>query len=119
MAWVTTTWQMEQGIDALLPLRFWQDTAETQPWPFIDWDVNATVSDTRGRNVWPVTIRATPLNGVLDLIFPEDSVNALKAGRTYRFDCGGWPPGAVEGDDHFLATGPVTVALRTSRRDNP
>jgi hypothetical protein len=118
MAWIEKTWQMEQGKDALLPLRFWQDTAKTQPWPFIDWDVNATVSDTRGRNVWPVTIRATPSSGVLDLIFPEALVNALKTSKTYRFDCGGWPPGSVAGDDHFFAAGPVIVTLRSSRRDS-
>jgi hypothetical protein len=117
MAWVTKTWEMEQGKDALLPLRFWQDSAKTQPWPFIGWDVNATVSDTRGRNIWPVTIRATPESGLLDLIFPEDLVNALKASRAYRYDCGGWPPGSTAADDHFLAAGSVTVALRTSRRD--
>lgn len=117
MAWVTKTWEMEQGKDALLPLRFWANSAKTVPWPFIGWDINATVSDTKGRTIYPVTIRSEPENGLLDLIFPESLVNALKAGRTYRYDCGGWPPGSTAGDDHFLATGSVVVALRTSRRD--
>jgi hypothetical protein len=117
MAWVTGhTWEMEQGIDALLTLELYEDTAGTEPWIFPGWDVNATVSDVKGRTVWPVTANADAEAGVVRLVFPEASVNALKVGRTYRYDCLMVAPGAAIADDHVLATGPVTVALRTSRR---
>jgi hypothetical protein len=118
MAWVTDhTWEMEQGIDALLTLELYEDTAATEPWIFPGWDVNATVSDVKGRTVWPVTVNADAEAGVVRLVFPEASVNALKVGRTYRYDCLMVAPGAAVADDHVLAAGPVTVALRTSRRD--
>jgi hypothetical protein len=119
MAWVTGhTWEMEQGIDALLTLELYEDTAGTEPWLFPGWDVNATVSDVKGRVVWPVTVETDPFEpGVVRLVFPEASVNALKVGRTYRYDCLMVAPGAAIADDHVLAAGPVTVALRTSRRD--
>lgn len=118
MTWVDGhTWEMEQGIDALLTLELYEDTAATEPWPFIDWSVKATVSDEKGRTVWPVTVDADPAGGVVRLVFPEVSVNALKVGKTYRYDCLMVAPGAAAADDHVLAAGPVTVALRTSRRD--
>ena len=118
MAWVTDhTWEMEQGIDALLTLELYEDTAATEPWPFTGWDVTATVSDEKGRVVWPVTVDADPAGGVVRLVFPEASVNVLKVGKTYRYDCLMVAPGGVAADDHMLAAGPVTVGLRTSRRD--
>jgi hypothetical protein len=118
MAWVDGhTWAMEQGIDALLTLELYEDTAATEPWVFTGWDVNATVSDEKGRTVWPVTVDADADGGVVRLVFPEASVNALKVGRTYRYDCLMVAPGAATADDHVLAAGPVTVALRTTRRD--
>jgi hypothetical protein len=118
MAWVDGhTWAMEQGIDALLALELYEDTAATEPWVFTGWDVNATVSDEKGRTVWPVTVDADPEGGVVRMVFPEASVNALKVGRVYRYDCLMVAPGAATADDHVLAAGPVTVALRTTRRD--
>jgi hypothetical protein len=118
MAWVDGhTWAMEQGIDALLTLELYEDTAATEPWVFTGWDVNATVSDEKGRAVWPVTVDADAEGGVVRLVFPEASVNALKVGRVYRYDCLMVAPGAATADDHVLAAGPVTVALRTTRRD--
>jgi hypothetical protein len=118
VAWVENeTWAMEQGIDALLELRLFEDAAATEPWPFEGWDVNATVSDARGRAVYPVTVDADQVGGVVRLIFPEALVNSLRVGRPYRYDCLMVAPGNVVADDHHLAAGPVTVALRTTRRD--
>lgn len=120
MAWVEDeTWAMEQGIDASLEFELFSDDAQTTPWPFTGWDVNATVSDLKGRTVYPVTANTTPATGKIKLIFPEPSVNNLKPNRTYRWDCLMVAPGNNPADDHHLATGPVTVALRSSRRDAP
>lgn len=118
MAWVEgETWAAEQGVDALKVFELFSDTAQTQPWDFTGWDVNATVSDAKGRNVYPVTVDAEPADGLVRLILPEAVVNTLKVGGEYRYDCLMVPPGAEPADDHYLATGPFTVALRTSRRD--
>jgi hypothetical protein len=108
---------MEQGIDALLEFRLFTDSARTEQWPFDDWDVNATVSDERGRTIFPVTVDLSPSTGVVRLILPEATVNSLRVGRPYRYDCLLVAPGDAAADDHVLAAGPVTVALRTSRRD--
>lgn len=119
MAWIEgRTWAMEQGIDALLEFRMYSDSARTEPWSFAGWDVNATVSDERGRTIYPVTIDADPDGGIVRLILPEATVNSLKVGKAYRYDCLMVAPGGLAADDHVLATGPVTVALRTSRRDS-
>lgn len=118
MAWVENeTWAMEQGIDALLELQLFEDSAGTEPWSFAGWDVNATVSDIKGRTIYPVTVNATAATGVVRLIFPEALVNELRVGKPYRYDCLMVAPGNVVADDHHLAAGPVTVALRTTRRD--
>jgi hypothetical protein len=118
MAWVEgETWEMEQGLDALLELRLFSNSAATTAWPFTGWDVNATVSDEKGRTLYPVTVDASPSTGIVRLIFPEALVNSLRVGKTYRYDCLMVAPGAAAADDHCLATGPVTVALRTTRRD--
>jgi hypothetical protein len=118
VAWVEgETWAMEQGIDALLELQLYSNTAATVAWPFTGWDVNATVSDERGRTVFPVTVNANAATGVVRLILPEALVNGLRVGRPYRYDCLMVAPGNVAADDHHLAAGPVTVALRTTRRD--
>ena len=118
MAWVEgETWPMEQGIDALLELRLFGNQAGTEPWPFVGWDVNATVSDPKGRQVFPVTVDLNAAGGVVKLILPEATVNTLRVGRPYRYDCLMVAPGNLAADDHHLAAGPVTVALRTSRRD--
>jgi hypothetical protein len=108
---------MEQGIDALLELQLFSDPAGTEAWPFTGWDVNATVSDPKGRQVFPVTVDADPSGGVVKLILPEATVNTLRVGRPYRYDCLMVAPGDTVADDHHLAAGPVTVALRTTRRD--
>jgi hypothetical protein len=118
MAWVEgETWAMEQGLDALLELQLFSNSAGTIAWPFTGWDVNATVSDEKGRTLYPVTVDASPSTGIVRLILPEALVNSLRVGKTYRYDCLMVAPGAVAADDHYLATGPVTVALRTTRRD--
>jgi hypothetical protein len=54
---------------------------------------------------------------VVKLILPEATVNTLRLGKRYRYDCLMVAPGNVVADDHHLAAGPVTVALRTTRRD--
>lgn len=118
MAWVEgETWPMEQGCDALLTLELYSNSAGTTPWPFTGFDINATVSDEKGRTVYPVTVDADPADGIVRLIFPEALVNSLRVGKTYRYDALLVAPGVELADDHFLATGPVTVSLRTSRRD--
>jgi hypothetical protein len=118
MAWVEgETWEMEQGLDALLELRLFSNSAATTPWPFTGWDVNATVSDEKGRTLYPVTVNASPSTGIVRLILPEVLVNSLRTNKTYRYDCLMVAPGSTAADDHCLATGPVTVALRTTRRD--
>ena len=118
MAWVEgETWAMEQGIDALKVFELFSNSAQTTPWSFVGWDVNATVSDERGRTVYPVTVDADAETGVVRLILPEATVNSLKVGGDYRYDCLMVPPGGDSADDHYLASGPVTVALRTTRRD--
>jgi ligand-binding SRPBCC domain-containing protein len=119
VAWVTgENWAMEQGIDALKKFELFSDSAQTEPFDFTGWDVNATVSDEKGRNVWTVTVETEPADGVVRLLFPEALVNALRVNGAYRYDALMVPPGADLADDHYLATGPVTVALRTSRRDD-
>jgi hypothetical protein len=118
MAWVEGhVWEMEQGIDALLELRLFSDTAGTVAWPFTGWDVNATVSDAKGRKLYTVTPDLNPAGGVVRLILPEAIVNTLRTTKIYRYDCLMVAPGHVVADDHCLATGPVIVALRTTRRD--
>jgi len=118
MAWVEgETWEMEQGIDALKIFELYSNTAQTTPWSFVGWDVNATISDEKGRFVYALTVETTPASGIVRLILPEAAVNGLKVGGIYRYDALMVPPGSTTADDHFLATGPVTVALRTTRRD--
>jgi len=118
VAWVDgEPWAMEQGRDALLEFHLFADSAGTVAWPFPGWDVNATVSDQRGRRIYPVTVDVNPLAGTVRLILPEALVNSLRVGRPYRYDCLMVAPGNIAADDPFLATGPVSVALRTSRRD--
>lgn len=118
MAWVEgETWAMEQGRDALKVFELVD--ASGNAWPFIGWDVNATVSDAKGRTIYPVTVETDPSGGIVRLMLPEVTVNALKVDGDYRYDCLMVPPGADPADDHYLAVGPVTVALRTSRRDEP
>jgi ligand-binding SRPBCC domain-containing protein len=118
MAWVEgESWEMEQGLDALKLFELFSDTAQTIPWSFVGWDVNATVSDEKGRTTYAVTVQTTPAQGQVKLILPEAIVNTLKVGGSYRYDCLMVPPGTTQADDNFLATGPVTVALRSSRRD--
>lgn len=64
-----------------------------------------------------MTVDANASGGVVRLILPEATVNTLRVGRDYRYDCLMVAPGSTAADDHVLASGPVTVALRTSRRD--
>lgn len=118
MAWIEDeTWAMEQGIDALKTFELFEDAEQTTPWSFVGWDVNATVSDTKARTKYTVTVETEPADGIVRLILPEAIVNTLKAGGAYRYDCLMVPPGVELADDNFLATGPVTVALRSTRRD--
>jgi hypothetical protein len=118
MAWIEDEiWEMEQGKDALKVFELFSNTAQTEPWQFVGSDINATISDERGRTIYPVTVDASPTLGRIRLILPEVIVNSLKVGGLYRYDCLIVSPGATAADDHFVAAGPATVALRTSRRD--
>lgn len=118
MAWVTgRTWELEQGRDNPLSFKLWADIAKTQPWVFTGYDINATISDMSGRNVYPVTVEADAALGTVRLIALEATVALLKPSRAYRYDCLMVAPGGVLADDPFLAAGPAIVALRTTRRD--
>lgn len=118
MAWVTgRTWELEQGRDNPLSFKLWADAAKTTPWSFVGFDVNATISDASGRNVYPVTVEADSTLGTVRLIALEATVAQLRPGKTYRYDCLMVAPGSAIADDSFLATGPAVVALRTTRRD--
>lgn len=119
MAWVTgKTWELEQGRDNPLSFRLWADAAKTTPWVFTGYDVNATISDMSGRNVYPVTVETDPTLGTVRLIALEATVAQLKPGKAYRYDCLLVAPGGLVADDPFLAAGPAVVALRTTRRDS-
>ena len=118
MAWVENEpWELEQGIDGVKIFHLFTDAAQTVPWSFVGFDVNATISDDKGRNVIPITVNADTEQGTIRLIFPETQVNLLKVGGAYRYDVLLIPLDLLPANDHFLATGPVTVALRTTRRD--
>jgi len=118
VAWVENEpWDLEQGIDGVKIFHLFSNTAQTEAWPFVGFDVNATISDDKGRNIIPVTVDANPAQGTIRLIFPEAQVNQLKVGGAYRYDVLLVPQDTLPANDHFLATGPVTVALRTTRRD--
>jgi hypothetical protein len=116
MAWIEDEpWPIEQGIDAVKIFELVDD--EGDPWPFDNWDVNATISDPEWGTIYAVTVSVDYQNSIINLILPESIVNTLQPGRSYTYDCLLVAPGDTVADDYFLATGPVTVALRTSRRD--
>jgi hypothetical protein len=118
MAWIEDeTWDAEQGIDAVKTFEIYEDVQQTIPWQFVGWDVNATISDARGKQVFSATVDTSPTLGKVRLIVPEAVVNSLKVDSDYRYDCLMVPPGVDLADDHYLATGPFAVALRTTRRD--
>lgn len=118
MAWVEgEIWEMEQGIDAVLSFELYSDDAGTEEWPFTGWDVNATVSDLKAKTVFPCTVTTAPSDGKITLIFPKILVDQLKPSREHRYDCIMIAPGNVQADDHFLATGPISLGVRSSRRD--
>jgi hypothetical protein len=118
VAWVEgRTWELEQGRDNPFWFTLWADTAKTRPWVFTGYDVNATISDASGRNVYPVTVEADAALGTVRLIALEATVAQLRPGKAYRYDCLMVAPGASLGDDPFLAAGPAIVAIRSTRRD--
>jgi hypothetical protein len=108
---------MEQGVDALIEFQLLVDPVADAEWAFTGWDVIATVSDAKGRQVFPVTVDVRPSGGLVRLILPEGTVNGLRVGRPYRYDCLMAAPGDIAAYDHHLAAGPASVSLRTSRRD--
>jgi len=116
MAWVENlTWEMEQGLPGVLELRIFSDEAGTTPWPFTGWQVKATVSDEEGQVLYPITPVLDAANGIVKLKLPESSVNQLNAEQAYRYDALMISPEGLEAD-LFLATGPVLVSLRSTRR---
>lgn len=118
MAWIEEEpWLIEQGVDALKVFELYSNPEQTIPWTFVGWDVNGTISDDKGRSVRSIEIETNPSGGIVRLILPEAIANTLKPGIRYRYDVLMIPPGTTLADDNFLATGPLTVALRTSRRD--
>lgn len=120
MAWVENeTWPLEQGIDGekIFQLLRYDDTEE--PWVFTGFDVNARISDKKDRVRWDLTIETDPANGLVRVIAPWGTVvSQLRPGKIYRYDVLMVAPGAIIADDNFLVTGPVTVPIRSSRRDD-
>jgi hypothetical protein len=108
---------MEQGVDALLEFQVFLDQDSTNTWSFANWYINATVSDQKGKQVYPAIVDARPGTGLIRLILPEATVNTLRVNKSYRYDCLLAAPGNNQAENHYLASGPVSVQLRTSRRD--
>lgn len=118
MAWVENrTWVLEQGRDNPQGFRLWADAAKTTLWPFTGYDINASISDEAGRNVYPITVEADPATGIVRLIAMEATVAQLRPTKSYRYDCLMVAPGATIADDSFLVNGPIVIAKRSTRRD--
>lgn len=118
MAWTENrAWVLEQGRDNPRSFKLWADSAKTQPWVFTGYDINASISDESGRNVYPLTVEADAAAGTVRLIALEATLAQLKPSKIYRYDCLMVAPGALLADDPFLVAGPVTIAKRSSRRD--
>jgi hypothetical protein len=118
VAWVEgETWPLEQGLDGKARFELFANEAQTTPWPFLGWDVNAVLSDEKQRIKYTLTTIVDALNGVVDVIAPEALVNSLRAGKKYWLNVIMVAPGNVLADDHHLAFMPVTIAARPARRD--
>ena len=121
MAWIEDElWEIEQGKPALKIFQLFEDVEQQNPWGGLSYtDVNATISDSKGKQVYQLVVDVDPELGLIKLRLPEAQVNLLKPGSgLYRYDCLLVPPTPVEdGDDNFLVVGPIVVGLRTSRRD--
>ena len=118
MAWEEgQTLKMEQGLDFQVTFELFTGSGFTQPWPFPSWDVNAVLSDEKGRTSYAVTTIVDALNGIVKVIIPEAIVNSLKVTKPWFLDVLMVAPGNVQADDHHLAYLPVTVAPRSARRD--
>jgi hypothetical protein len=108
------TLKLEQGLDFQVTFELFNGT---QPWPFPSWDVNAVLSDEKGRTIYNVTTIVDALNGIVKVIVPEAIVNTLKTTKTWFLNVLMVAPGNNQADDHHLAYLPVTVAPRSARRD--
>ena len=118
MAWVEgQTVTLEQGLDGVVTFELFANTALTQPWPFPSWDVNAVLSDEKGRTSYAATTIADALNGIVKVIIPEAIVNSLKVTKPWFLNVLMVAPGNAQADDHHLAYLPVTVVPRSARRD--
>jgi hypothetical protein len=119
MAWIENLpWEMEQGRDAELILQLLcGDEEGSESWPFVGWDVNSTIRDSTGDTVLNVTVATNPEEGEIKLILPEVLVNTLRPSKPYVYECLLVAPGEMAADDYFVAAAPVTVALRSTRRD--
>lgn len=114
MAWVEgKTWEIEQGAPAPFTLRCWSDTAKTAPYSFTGWDINATIYDERGRQLYPCIVSISGAD--ISINITDEQSEDLKPGKTYFFDALGVPPGNAQ--KHFIAAGNVDVQLRKSRED--
>lgn len=119
MAWIKNLlWEMEQGKDAELIFQLCSDEEGSEPWTFVGWDVNSTIRDSTGETVFDVTVESKPAEGEIRLILPEAMVNTLRPSKPYVHECLMVAPGSMPADDYFVAVGPVTVALRSTRRDS-
>lgn len=107
---------MEQGIPGILELRIFSDEAATTPWSLAGWEVKASISDIAGNTLFDFVPVVDAANGIVKLFLPEATVNQLSPERSYRYDALMVAPGGAPENDAFLATGPVLVSLRSTRR---
>lgn len=115
MAWVEDkTWIIEQGAPAPMIFDCWANQAKTQPFLFTGWDINATVYDERGRQLYPCGVAVS--SGRVSLSITDEQSEELKPGKTYFYDAIAVPPANAQ--KYFFAQGPVTVELRKSREDS-
>jgi len=118
MAWVEgKTWELEQGIDARLPLRLWANTARTAPFVFTGWALYGFVSDTKRSEIHALDLsESDPATGSLVAILPEATVNGLKVSKEWVYNILGVAPGTEPADDDHFAFGPAVPTFRPARR---
>jgi hypothetical protein len=115
MAWdegEAITW--EQGLDGAVLIELFNGQ---QAWPFPGWDVNAVLSDEKGRAVYSLTTIVDTIAGTIRVIAPEAIINSLKVSKAWFLNVLMIAPGNIQADDHHLIYRPVTIAVRPARRD--
>jgi len=118
MAWVEgKTWEMEQGIDARMELKMWEDTAKTTPWTFTNWTLYGFVSDAKRSEIYQLDLsESNASTGSIVAILPEATVNGLKVGKGWVYNILAVAPGSELADDVHVAFGPAVPTFRPARR---